>query len=66
VHAGLFDRAMAPGDGFEPADLVVSNAGNNQRLDFRGLTAQQFEDFCRVGCFGGFMRQRAVWCRSTA
>jgi hypothetical protein len=22
----LFDRAMAPGDGFEPADLVVSNA----------------------------------------
>jgi NAD(P)-dependent dehydrogenase (short-subunit alcohol dehydrogenase family) len=51
----LFDRAMAPGDGFEPADLVVSNAGNNQRLDFRELTAQQFEDFWRVGCFSGFM-----------
>lgn len=51
----LFDRAMAPGDGFEPADLVVSNAGNNQRLDFRELTAQQFENFWRVGCFSGFL-----------
>jgi len=34
---------MAPGNGFEPADLVVSNAGNNQRIDFRQLTAQQFK-----------------------
>ena len=46
---------MAPGAGFEPADLVVSNAGNNQRIDFRELSAQQFEDFWRVGCFGGFL-----------
>jgi NAD(P)-dependent dehydrogenase (short-subunit alcohol dehydrogenase family) len=51
----LFDRAMAPGKGFEPADLVASNAGNNQRLDFRELTAAQFEDFWRVGCFSGFL-----------
>jgi len=51
----LFDRAMAPGAGFEPPDLVVSNAGNNQRIDFRELSAQQFEDFWRVGCFGGFL-----------
>ena len=51
----LFDRAMAPGDGFEPADLVVSNAGNNRRIDFRELTARQFEDFWRVGCFSGFL-----------
>jgi len=51
----LFDRAMAPGAGFEPADLVASNAGNNQRLDFRELTAAQFEDFWRVGCFSGFL-----------
>ncbi len=49
----LFDRAMAPGDGFEPADLIVSNAGNNQRIDFRELAAQQFEDFWRIGCFSG-------------
>jgi NAD(P)-dependent dehydrogenase (short-subunit alcohol dehydrogenase family) len=51
----LFDRAMAPGEGFGPADLVVSNAGNNQRIDFRELTAPQFEDFWRVGCFSGFL-----------
>ena len=51
----LFDRAMAPGDGFAPADLIVFNAGNNQRIDFRELSAQQFEDFWRVGCFGGFL-----------
>ncbi len=51
----LFDRAMAPGDGFAPADLVVSNAGNNRQLDFRQLSAQAFEDFWRVGCFGGFL-----------
>lgn len=51
----LFDRAMAPGDGFEPADLVASNAGNNQRIDFREVTAAQFENFWRVGCFSGFL-----------
>src|SRR5919206_2206696 len=51
----LFDRAMAPGDGFEPADLVVSNAGNNRRIEFRELTARQFEDFWCVGCFSGFL-----------
>ena len=53
--AGLFERAMAPGDGFDPTELVVSNAGNNQRIDFRELTSQQFEDFWRVGCFSGFL-----------
>src|SRR5947209_17121311 len=51
----LFDRAMSPGDGREPVDLVVSNAGNNQKIDFRELTAAQFEDFWRVGCFSGFL-----------
>lgn len=29
-----FDRAMAPGPGREPADVVVSNAGNNALIDF--------------------------------
>jgi NAD(P)-dependent dehydrogenase (short-subunit alcohol dehydrogenase family) len=52
---GLFDRAMAAGAGFEAVDLVVYNAGNNRKLDFRELSAQQFEDFWRVGCFGGFL-----------
>jgi NAD(P)-dependent dehydrogenase (short-subunit alcohol dehydrogenase family) len=56
--ARLFDRAMAPGDGRAPADLVVFNAGNNQRIDFRELTAEQFESFWRVGCFAGFLAGR--------
>src|SRR5215475_5255293 len=51
----LFDRAMVPGEGRDPADLVVFNAGNNQRIDLRETTAEQFEDFWRVGCFGGFL-----------
>jgi NAD(P)-dependent dehydrogenase (short-subunit alcohol dehydrogenase family) len=51
----LFDRAMSPGDGREPVDLVVSNAGNNQKIDFREISAAQFEDFWRVGCFSGFL-----------
>jgi len=32
--AGLFERAIAPGDGFDPTELVVSNAGNNQRRGY--------------------------------
>ena len=51
----LFDRAMSPGDGRDPADVVIFNAGNNQRIDFRELSAEQFEQFWRVGCFGGFL-----------
>ena len=51
----LFDVAMAPGEGRDPADAVVFNAGNNQVIDFRSLTAEQFESFWRVGCFGGFL-----------
>jgi NAD(P)-dependent dehydrogenase (short-subunit alcohol dehydrogenase family) len=48
----LFDRVMSPGDGFDPVELVVSNAGNNQKIE---LTSAQFEDFWRVGCFSGFL-----------
>src|SRR6266851_3572077 len=43
------------GAGRGPADLVVFNAGNNQKIDFRELSAQVFEDFWRVGCFAGFL-----------
>jgi NAD(P)-dependent dehydrogenase (short-subunit alcohol dehydrogenase family) len=53
--ASLFDRAMAPGKGLDPVDLVVFNAGNNRRIDFRELSAEAFEDFWRVGCFAGFL-----------
>jgi NAD(P)-dependent dehydrogenase (short-subunit alcohol dehydrogenase family) len=51
----LFDRAMAPGNGRDPASVVVFNAGINQHIDFREVTAQQFEDFWRIGCFAGFL-----------
>jgi NAD(P)-dependent dehydrogenase (short-subunit alcohol dehydrogenase family) len=50
-----FDRAFSPGTGLEPADLVAYNAGNNRKLDFRELSAELFEDFWRIGCFGGFL-----------
>ena len=53
--ARVFDRAMASGAGRDPADLVVYNAGINRRIDFRELTAEAFEEFWRVGCFGGFL-----------
>jgi NAD(P)-dependent dehydrogenase (short-subunit alcohol dehydrogenase family) len=52
---GLFDRAFAPGGAREPPDLVVFNAGNNRRMDFREVPAALFEDFWRVGCFAGFL-----------
>lgn len=51
----LFDRAMSPGAGLDTLDLVAYNAGNNQKIDFRELTAQAFEEFWRIGCFGGFL-----------
>ena len=51
----LFDRAMSPGAGLAPADLVVFNAGNNRRVDFRELDAAVFEELWRVGCFAGFL-----------
>jgi len=51
----LFDRALAPGAGRDPVDLIVFNAGGNQRIEFRDMTAEQFEQFWRTGCFGGFL-----------
>jgi NAD(P)-dependent dehydrogenase (short-subunit alcohol dehydrogenase family) len=51
----LFDRAMAPGSGRDATELVVYNAGGNQKVDFRELSAELFERFWRVGCFGGFL-----------
>ena len=56
--ARLFDRAMAPGTGRTAADLVVYNVGNNRRMEFLETSAETFEDFWRVGCFGGFLTGR--------
>ena len=54
VTAAL-DKAMAAGPGRDPVDVVIYNAGNNRRLDFLEMSAQTFEDFWRVCCFGGFL-----------
>ncbi|MBP0621159.1 SDR family NAD(P)-dependent oxidoreductase [Cupriavidus consociatus] len=51
----LLSKAFGPSDDYVAPDLVVFNAGNSQRIDFRELTAEQFEDFWRVGCFAGFL-----------
>jgi NAD(P)-dependent dehydrogenase (short-subunit alcohol dehydrogenase family) len=59
----LFDRAMSAGDGRAAADVVIFNAGNNRRIDFKELSAEQFEQFWRVGCFGG---RRSAAARSSS
>jgi NAD(P)-dependent dehydrogenase (short-subunit alcohol dehydrogenase family) len=51
----LFDVGFAQAPGRDPADLIVFNAGNNRRMDFREVPAELFEDFWRVGCFAGFL-----------
>ncbi len=61
----LFDRAMSPGAGLAPADLVVFNAGNNRKMDFREVDAALFEDMWRVGCLAGFLVGREAARRLT-
>ncbi|MGO4715569.1 SDR family NAD(P)-dependent oxidoreductase [Bradyrhizobium sp. 2TAF24] len=51
----LFDQVMALGAGFDAPDAVIFNAGINRPIEFRDVTAQQFEEFWRVCCFGGFL-----------
>jgi NAD(P)-dependent dehydrogenase (short-subunit alcohol dehydrogenase family) len=51
----LFDLAFSRRSGIEPPEVVVYNAGNNRKLDFRELSGAQFEEFWRIGCFGGFL-----------
>ena len=50
--AGLFDSAAASG---HAVDLVVFNAGNNVRHDFRTMPAELFEQTWRVATLGGFL-----------
>jgi NAD(P)-dependent dehydrogenase (short-subunit alcohol dehydrogenase family) len=48
----LFDFSEASG---HIVDLVVFNAGNNVRHDFRTMPAELFEQTWRVATFGGFL-----------
>lgn len=53
----LFQAAAAKG----PVAAVLYNAGNNAILPFAELTAAQFEQFWRIGCYGAFLTaKRAV------
>ena len=51
----LFELAFEPRTDVDLPDVVIYNAGNNRRLDFRELSAAQFEEYWRVCCFGGFL-----------
>jgi NAD(P)-dependent dehydrogenase (short-subunit alcohol dehydrogenase family) len=58
----LFDFAEGSG---HLVDLVVFNAGNNVRHDFRTMPAELFEHTWRVGTFGGFLVGREAARRLT-
>ena len=47
--------AIATDNGMHPISVVVFNAGNNASIPFLNLTPEQFEDFWRIGCYGGFL-----------
>ena len=52
----LFDKAMGPAVGREPADAVVFNSASlNIPFDFRELSAAQFEETWRQNCLAGFL-----------
>lgn len=53
---GLFTKAAATG----PIAAVLYNAGNNARIPFQDISAEQFERFWRVCCFGGFLTAQAA------
>ncbi len=56
------DRLFARVDELgEPVAAVVFNAGSNMPIPFEELTAEQFEEYWRIGCFGAFLTaQRAL------
>lgn len=51
----LFRMGASPGAGRSAASVVIFNAGNNQHIPFGEISAAQFEEFWRVGCFAGFL-----------
>jgi len=62
----LFDHAMADGADRAPADAIVFNAASlNRPLDFRQLSARDFEDIWRQNCFAGFLVGREAAIRLT-
>lgn len=47
----LFTHAESLG---KEIDCVIFNAGNNHPIAFSDITAEEFENYWRVGCLGGF------------
>ncbi len=39
----------------QPLDCVIFNAGNNHPIPFSKLSPEEFEQYWRVGCMGGFL-----------
>lgn len=55
------DALFAKAERLGPIAAILYNAGNNAIIPFEKLTADLFEDFWRVACFGAFLTaQRAV------
>ena len=48
----LFEHVASLG---MPLAAVVFNAGSNLPIPFEKITAQEFESFWRIGCFGAFL-----------
>jgi NAD(P)-dependent dehydrogenase (short-subunit alcohol dehydrogenase family) len=48
----VFEQVQKRG---QPLAAVIFNAGNNAPISFDDITAEQFEDFWRVCCLGGFL-----------
>lgn len=49
------DAVFAHAEGKGEIAAVLYNAGNNAVIPFEQLSAEQFEDFWRISCFGGFL-----------
>ena len=48
----LFDHVKSSG---KTLTAVLFNAGSNRPIPFADLSAEQFEEFWRIGCFGAFL-----------
>ena len=48
----LFEHVASLG---RPLAAVIYNAGSNAPIPFETITAEEFETFWRIGCFGGFL-----------
>ncbi len=54
--AALFEDIASKGS----LEAVLYNAGNNAIIPFEQLTPEQFEDFWRLGCMGGFLTAKSA------